>query len=84
MKLTARDLLDLEVVDDIVPEPFGGAHQNHAAAIENLKVALLRHLEELRGLPVDDLLAKRYEKFRRVGEFADDTGGAGVDEAAGI
>jgi len=84
LKLTARDLLDLEVVDDIVPEPFGGAHQNHAAAIENLKVALLRHLEELRGLPVDDLLAKRYEKFRRVGEFADDTGGAGVDEAAGI
>jgi acetyl-CoA carboxylase carboxyl transferase subunit alpha len=81
LKLTARDLLDLDVVDDIVPEPFGGAHQNHAVAIENLKVALLRHLEELRAMPTDELLAQRYDKFRRVGEFAE---GAVADTAAGI
>ncbi len=70
--LTARDLLDLKLIDDIVPEPLGGAHQDHAAAIANLKKAVLGHLDELCKIPTDELLAQRYEKFRRVGEFAGD------------
>ena len=72
LKLTARDLLEMRLIDDIIPEPMGGAHQNHAAAIANLKTAVSRQLDELIKLPHDQLLAQRYEKFRRVGEFAGD------------
>ncbi len=72
LKLTARDLLEMKLIDGIIPEPMGGAHQNHAAAIANLKSAVSRHLDELTKLPTDQLLAERYAKFRRVGEFAGD------------
>ena len=72
LKLTARDLLEMRLIDDIIPEPMGGAHQNHAAAIANLKTAVSRQLDALTKLPHDQLLAQRYEKFRRVGEFAGD------------
>jgi acetyl-CoA carboxylase carboxyl transferase subunit alpha len=72
LKLTARDLFDLGLIDEIIPEPLGGAHQDHAAAISNLKKVVLKQLDELSKLPTDELLAKRYEKFRRVGEFAGD------------
>ncbi len=72
LKLTARDLFDLKLIDDIIPEPLGGAHQDHVAAIGNLKRAVGRQLEELSRIPTDELLAQRYEKFRRVGEFAGD------------
>ena len=72
LKLTARDLLELKLVDEVVPEPLGGAHQDHAAAIANLKKAVIRQLDELKKIPTDRLLAERYEKFRRVGEFAGD------------
>ncbi|HEV7868175.1 MAG TPA: acetyl-CoA carboxylase carboxyltransferase subunit alpha [Chthoniobacteraceae bacterium] len=72
LKLTARDLLALKVIDEVIPEPLGGAHQNHAAALSNLKTAVARHLDELSAIPLDELLAARYAKYRRVGEF---TGG---------
>jgi len=72
LKLTARDLLDLRLIDELIPEPLGGAHQDHHAAIANLKSAVARHLDELARIPVDRLLAERYAKFRRVGEFAGD------------
>ncbi|MDB6153969.1 MAG: accA [Chthoniobacteraceae bacterium] len=72
LKLTARDLLDLKIVDEIVPEPFGGAHHDHPAAIESLAAAVTRNLDELSQLSKDELLAQRYAKFRRIGEFADD------------
>jgi acetyl-CoA carboxylase carboxyl transferase subunit alpha len=70
LKLTAKDLLDLKVIDDVVPEPLGGAHQDHSAAIENLRSAVAHQLDELCEVPIDKLLARRYEKFRRIGEFA--------------
>ncbi len=72
LKLTARDLLEMRLIDDIIPEPLGGAHQNHAAAISNLKRAVGQQLDELSKLPHDELLAQRYAKYRRVGEFAGD------------
>jgi len=72
LKLTARDLLDMRLIDEIIPEPLGGAHQNHAAAITNLKRAVARQLDELTKIPHEELLAQRYAKFRRVGEFAGD------------
>ncbi len=72
LKLTARDLLDLKIIDEVIPEPLGGAHQDHAAAIQNFKTAVTRNLEELSRLPKAQLLAERYAKFRRIGEFAGD------------
>lgn len=75
LKLTARDLLDLKLIDGIIPEPLGGAHQDHNAAIANLKKAVLDQLDSLSGIPTQKLLSDRYEKFRRVGE---------VEEAGGV
>ena len=72
LKLTARDLLEMRLIDGIIPEPMGGAHQNHAAAIANLKAAVSGALQELTQLPHDELLARRYGKFRKFGEFAGD------------
>jgi acetyl-CoA carboxylase carboxyl transferase subunit alpha len=69
LKLTANDLYDLKVIDDVIPEPLGGAHQDHGAAIENLQTAIARQLDDLCELPIKELLARRYEKFRRIGEF---------------
>ena len=72
LKLTAKDLLELKLIDEVIPEPLGGAHHDHNAAIANLKAAVSRHLNELCKIPTDQLLAERYAKFRRVGEFAGD------------
>jgi acetyl-CoA carboxylase carboxyl transferase subunit alpha len=69
LKITARDLLELGLVDEIIPEPVGGAHTDPDAAAENLKTHLLKHLNELSALPVADRLKKRYEKFRAHGRF---------------
>ncbi len=69
LKLTARDLHDLKLIDGIIPEPLGGAHQNHDAAIATLRNAVATQLDELCKLPTAELLRQRYAKFRRVGEF---------------
>ncbi len=69
MKITARELKALGLIDELVPEPLGGAHHNYRAAADNLKAALLNHLAELKKLPVDELLEKRYQKYRNIGVF---------------
>ena len=71
LKLTAQDLLKLEVVDEIVPEPEGGAHRDYDSIAENLGTALRGNLERISDIPIEDLLTKRYEKFRRIGGFAE-------------
>jgi len=70
LKVTARDLLVLQVVDAVVPEPPGGAHRYAEAATALVGEAIARHLEELVTLPPDELRARRYAKFRRMGEAA--------------
>jgi acetyl-CoA carboxylase carboxyl transferase subunit alpha len=70
LRLTAHDLLDLGLIDGIIPEPLGGAHQDQNAAIENLRTAVVSALDELVQVPTEELLRKRYEKFRKIGEFA--------------
>jgi acetyl-CoA carboxylase carboxyl transferase subunit alpha len=67
LQLTASDLLRLRVIDEIVPEPAGGAHRNHKETAESLKLSLVRHLNELGGLKIKELLDKRYQKFRALG-----------------
>ena len=69
LKITASDLLDLKLIDEIVPEPEGGAHVDHEKAAEFLRPVLKQSLHELSPLPTADLLARRYEKFRRMGQF---------------
>ena len=71
LKLTAQDLLKLEVVDEIVPEPEGGAHRDFDSIAENLGAALRGNLERISDIPIEDLLTRRYEKFRRLGGFAE-------------
>lgn len=71
LKLSANDLLDLEIIDELIPEPMGGAHHDHVGAANNLKATVIKHLGELDQEPVSDLLDKRYEKYRKFGEFRD-------------
>jgi acetyl-CoA carboxylase carboxyl transferase subunit alpha len=71
MKITATDLKDLGIVDEIVKEPEGGAHTDHEAAAKLLDEVLDRQLTELVNESVTDLVAARYEKFRRMGQFFD-------------
>jgi acetyl-CoA carboxylase carboxyl transferase subunit alpha len=71
LKLTAQDLLKLEVVDEIVAEPEGGAHRDYDCAAANLSNALHRNLQRISEIPIDELLKERYEKFRRLGTFAE-------------
>jgi acetyl-CoA carboxylase carboxyl transferase subunit alpha len=69
LKITARDLKDMEMIDDIVPEPEGGAHNDHDAAAALLSAAIGMHLATLKKLSIPDLVAARYEKFRNIGQF---------------
>jgi acetyl-CoA carboxylase carboxyl transferase subunit alpha len=71
LKLTAQDLMGLGVVDEIVPEPEGGAHRDPDTAAANLGMALRQNLERLSGLSIDELLRTRYEKFRKLGKFSE-------------
>ncbi len=69
LKLTARDLLELGVVDRVVPEPGGGAHRNPAGAVAELAEAVEAALTELEGLDAEQLWQDRYRKFRSLGAF---------------
>jgi len=71
LKLTAQDLLKLEVVDEIVPEPEGGAHRDYDSVAANVGRALRRALQQVSQLPIAELLEKRYQKFRRLGVFSE-------------
>src|SRR6267154_14036 len=71
LKLTAQDFLKLDVVDEIVPEPEGGAHRDFDSVAENLGRALRRALQQVSQGPIVELLEKRYQKFRRLGVFAE-------------
>lgn len=67
VKLTAQDLRELGVADRIVPEPPAGAHSDYAAAAAAVRSALLEELDDLEGRTPEELLAERYEKYRRIG-----------------
>src|SRR5712672_3354408 len=71
LKLTAQDLLKLEVVDEIVPEPEGGAHRDFDSVAADVGRALRRALQQVSQGPIVELLEKRYQKFRRLGVFSE-------------
>ena len=69
LKLTAQDLKELGITDEIVSEPLGGAHRNPEVAFKNLRRAISRHLRELLALSLDNLQERRFAKYRSVGEW---------------
>jgi acetyl-CoA carboxylase carboxyl transferase subunit alpha len=69
MKLTAGDLLQLGVIDDIIQEPLGGAHRDYEAAAQILQARLLQEIEALESIPADRLIAQRIEKYGKMGFF---------------
>jgi acetyl-CoA carboxylase carboxyl transferase subunit alpha len=71
LRITAQDLYELRVIDEIIPEPPGGAHANHEETAQALQQALLRHLEELRKYKPDKLVRRRREKYLRMGQYAE-------------
>ncbi|MBI5723765.1 MAG: acetyl-CoA carboxylase carboxyltransferase subunit alpha [Planctomycetes bacterium] len=76
LKLTAKHLKAIDVIDDIIPEPLGGAHRNLSEAAGNLERYIVRTLRQIKRLSVGDLLGNRYERWRRMGKVvsADQTG----------
>ncbi|MEI6175919.1 MAG: acetyl-CoA carboxylase carboxyltransferase subunit alpha [Verrucomicrobiota bacterium] len=69
MKLVAPDLMKLGLIDDVIPEPTGGAHHDHHATADAFRDVILRHLAELTALPTQKLLDNRYNKFRNFGDW---------------
>ncbi len=71
MKVTANDLKDLDIVDEIIPEPDGGAHRNHKEAAKIVKRSILKHLKQLLEIPKDKLIEQRVNKFENMGVWKD-------------
>lgn len=71
LRITAPELLELKVIDEVVPEPVGGAHADHEAAAASLQKTLNRHLEELRKYRPEKLVRRRRQKFLRLGQWTE-------------
>ena len=77
LRFTSRDLPGFGVVDDVIEEPVGGAHRDHFMTASRVKNYLVKTLRELEEIPNDELLEKRYEKFRRMGVFLEEEAAIG-------
>ena len=71
MKLTAADNARLGTIDQIIDEPLGGAHRNPGAAADHLEKYLSQTLRELKRFKIDNLIAKRYDRLRNLGQFTE-------------
>ncbi|MEW6025974.1 MAG: acetyl-CoA carboxylase carboxyltransferase subunit alpha [Planctomycetota bacterium] len=71
LKLISYDLLSLGIVDEIIPEPLGGAHRDYTTTADNLKKSLVAALDRLHTIPIETLVQQRYEKYRKIGQFLD-------------
>lgn len=69
LKLTAQDLKRFGIIDDIIQEPLGGAHRDPQETAKRIKNKLIETIEEIEAIPLKELLQKRYEKFRKIGDF---------------
>ncbi|HDH01943.1 MAG TPA: acetyl-CoA carboxylase carboxyltransferase subunit alpha [Nitrospirae bacterium] len=70
LKLTAQDLLNFRIIDDIIPEPPGGIHRDPKAAAKMIKATILNTIEELGNKNIEKLIEERYKKLRRIGKFS--------------
>jgi acetyl-CoA carboxylase carboxyl transferase subunit alpha len=75
LRFTSKDLLSFGVIDEVIPEPLGGAHRDHRGMAAALKASLVKALRRLSNVPADQLLDRRYEKFRRIGVFEEQATG---------
>ncbi|TWT86793.1 Acetyl-coenzyme A carboxylase carboxyl transferase subunit alpha [Pseudobythopirellula maris] len=82
LRFTSRHLKQLGAIDDVIEEPIGGAHRDHYQMAGRLKMYLSKQLRDLAELPKEQLLAERYDKFRRIGEFLDSAGTAEHETAS--
>ena len=71
LKYTAQDLIKFKVIDQIIPEPLGGAHTKPEVMMTSIKKVVLENLAELKGLSQDELVEQRYQKFRQIGEYTE-------------
>jgi len=71
LKITGEHLLKFGIVDEIIPEPMGGAHKDPEQAATDLKTAVLKHIKALSALPKDALIENRYQKFRSIGKYSE-------------
>jgi acetyl-CoA carboxylase carboxyl transferase subunit alpha len=78
LKLGAHQLAEFRLIDEVVPEPAGGAHHDHAATAANLQAALLKHLREVTATPLKHLLPQRYRKFRNFGIYSGEPSAPGA------
>lgn len=69
LKFTSKDLVELGIIDEVIPEPLGGAHRNHRQMAMNLKGSLVAALQSLEGMSSEDLVNRRYDRFRQIGVF---------------
>ena len=69
LRLTAKDLMEMDLIDDVVKEPLGGAHRGHEETAEHIKTSIRKYSKELEGIDPKRLIAERYDKFRRMGVF---------------
>ncbi|MDR4505382.1 MAG: acetyl-CoA carboxylase carboxyltransferase subunit alpha [Candidatus Scalindua sp.] len=69
LKLTAKDLYEMGIVDEVIPEPLGAAHNNPKEMARTLKSTIIRYLEELQDIPMNTLLENRFMKYRKIGRF---------------
>ena len=68
MKLTAKDLIKLDIIDEIIKEPLGGAHRDYKTISQKVKHSLLSNIENLNKIPLDRLLERRYLRLTEVGK----------------
>ena len=73
LKMTAVDLLKLGIIDEVIPEPMGGAHRGPVEAADNVRSFIERNLTELKKIKTETLLQERFEKYRRIGIFHEST-----------
>jgi acetyl-CoA carboxylase carboxyl transferase subunit alpha len=73
LKITGPDLIELKLADEVIPEPKGGAHTDLAQIAENLKIAILKNIDELMVMTPDEIMNDRYDKFRVMGQFEGQT-----------
>lgn len=69
LKITAQDLNELGIIDEIIAEPLGGAHRNYALTVQEMRKSLEKHLNELLNLNPDELIEDRYDKFKSMGKY---------------